>query len=944
MLELKNIQKTYATKKGVSVHALNDVSIVFGETGLVFVTGKSGSGKSTLLNLIGGLDTYDTGDMIINQKSSQTFKQKDFDSYRNTMVGFIFQEYNILNEFSVAQNIGLALSLQGQKVTDEAINDLLIKLDIEGLGNRSPNELSGGQKQRVAIARALVKDPRIILADEPTGALDSTTGIQLLETLKKLSKDRLVIIISHDLEFARKYADRIINFKDGQVEYDITYTGKSDELNSGLELTNEGIVVPPKYQLTAIDLEVINNYLANKQSSTSIKHSKQSNFQGFDVTDQRSINVSSKSFSLIKSKLPFKASFLMALNALTHKKLRLIFSIILSSIALILFGTVDTLSNFSAAEKSYEVVKNENYNHVVLSNYQKQGLGWIYYNRIDLDQASKLVVESTYNGVNLLPQIRSIYSMYLGNNVNFDQANLTYFDEYWYQMFTEMDDNYLLNSSFELYGELPTTFEEVVIPKLAFEQFQLHGYKDSNQVVTPINDYNDIIGKHLNLDPRMQFKVVGVIDYKIPHNFDVLKNQPKVSGDSYNQLYWEFVEALRSSTLGMFVMKPGYHAHRLELASRNVYVDFLKNGDFVTQFYGIHPVQELDSETIVYAAGINNNNIGTYDIIIDSRKMREMVHRVIDESDYLDIRYNYLIENYYEALTLILQEEYPMYETIEDIPESMRKEFVHNELRPYIMDPHLEDTLYQVVTDFYLENYGPLTYDGNIRRSNNQESIARQIRIVGYTHYSESFSNIFTSNELFNEAVVPIEPVYNGLIVETTNLSRNYFSQMIGQNLNMESEYKVAIADPAIEGIVDLSRNVYSMQQFFFWTAVILASFAGLLMFSFISSSVSYKKQEIGILRAIGASSYDVLGIFSKQTFMISTINAIISIIGTIFATTWINNAFNMGLRLPTTLFDFGIRQVFLVTLLSMVIGYLSSALPVLKTASKKPIDAIKDK
>src|SRR5690606_17700061 len=174
-------------------------------------------------------------------------------SYRNTMVGFIFQEYNILNEFSVAQNIGLALSLQGQKVTEDAINDLLIKLDIAGLGNRSPNELSGGQKQRVAIARALVKDPKIILADEPTGALDSTTGIQLLETLKKLSKDRLVIIISHDLEFAQKYADRIINFKDGEIEYDITYTGKSNAEHLNLALTDEGIIVQPKYQLTAKD-------------------------------------------------------------------------------------------------------------------------------------------------------------------------------------------------------------------------------------------------------------------------------------------------------------------------------------------------------------------------------------------------------------------------------------------------------------------------------------------------------------------------------------------------------------------------------------------------------------------------------------------------------------------------------------------------------------------
>ena len=186
MLEVRNLVKCYSTKGGVTVRALDDVSVKFPERGMVFLLGKSGSGKSTLLNVSGGLDQPDSGEVIVKGRSSAEFSSADFDSYRNTFVGFIFQEYNILNEFTVEQNISLALQLQNKPNDKEAVEALLEKVDLAGLGKRKPNTLSGGQKQRVAIARALIKEPEIIMADEPTGALDSNTGKQVLDTLKKL--------------------------------------------------------------------------------------------------------------------------------------------------------------------------------------------------------------------------------------------------------------------------------------------------------------------------------------------------------------------------------------------------------------------------------------------------------------------------------------------------------------------------------------------------------------------------------------------------------------------------------------------------------------------------------------------------------------------------------------------------------------------------------------
>ena len=187
--------------------------------------------------MTGGLDAPDEGEIIVKGKSSKDFTGSDFDSYRNTYVGFIFQEYNILNELTVGENVALALELQGKPRDKARIDELLSMVDMQGYADRKPNTLSGGQKQRVAIARALVKEPEIIMADEPTGALDSATGAQVFDTLKKLSKEKLVVIVSHDREFAETYADRIIELKDGKIVSDVT---RSEEERERENVTEAG--------------------------------------------------------------------------------------------------------------------------------------------------------------------------------------------------------------------------------------------------------------------------------------------------------------------------------------------------------------------------------------------------------------------------------------------------------------------------------------------------------------------------------------------------------------------------------------------------------------------------------------------------------------------------------------------------------------------------------
>ena len=211
MLQLKNITKNYLSGDN-EVQALKGINIEFRENEFVSILGQSGCGKTTLLNIIGGLDRYTSGDLIINGKSTKEFKDKDWDTYRNHSVGFVFQSYNLIPHQTVLANVELALTISGVGKAERR-KRAIEALQKVGLGdqlNKKPNQMSGGQMQRVAIARALVNDPDILLADEPTGALDSKTSVQVMEILKEISKDRLIIMVTHNPELAKKYSSRIV--------------------------------------------------------------------------------------------------------------------------------------------------------------------------------------------------------------------------------------------------------------------------------------------------------------------------------------------------------------------------------------------------------------------------------------------------------------------------------------------------------------------------------------------------------------------------------------------------------------------------------------------------------------------------------------------------------------------------------------------------------------
>ena len=564
MLEIRNLSKTYHSKKGESVKALDNINITFAESGMVFILGKSGSGKSTLLNVMGGLDSYDSGEFIIKGKSSKDFAGSDFDAYRNTFIGFIFQEYNILDDFSVGANIGLALELQGKKATDEKITEILSKVDLLSYAKRKPNELSGGQKQRVAIARALVKEPQIIMADEPTGALDSNTGKQIFDALKALSKEKLVLIVSHDRDFAEKYADRIIELSDGQIISDVTkHERESEQLSKGLEKVTDNILrIKGGYRLTSSDLDMINAYLANNNSGDILLSSdgkvnselrsaagigENGNTSVFEGTrpekDVKTKEYDKSKTKFIHSRLPMKNALKMGSSGLKHKKFRLVMTILLSLIAFTMFGFADTLAAYNKVTAATESIADSNIRNASVElgvrsvmNYS-DGESYVRYNIHAMnDEDIEYLRKET--GLDFVPVYTGGTSYY---KQGFSVATLmqNYDNNTMYTAkltgLVNMSEKSVSAAGLKVTGRLPEAGGEIAITEFMYRQFKQYGFKNksfdesiaANAVTMNEGDANSIIGKHITIsDGNFNFKdsegysfvIVGVVDTQFDYD------------------------------------------------------------------------------------------------------------------------------------------------------------------------------------------------------------------------------------------------------------------------------------------------------------------------------------------------------------------------------------------------------------------------------------------
>ena len=903
MLEVKNLTKVYKPKKGVPVLAVDHISLKFPDKGMVFLLGKSGSGKSTMLNLLGGLDRYDDGEIIIKDVSSKSFKQSHFDSYRNTYLGFIFQEYNILEEFNVGANIALALELQGRKATDEEINNILKQVDLEGYGNRRPNELSGGQKQRVAIARALVKNPEIIMADEPTGALDSVTGRQVLDTLKKLSEEKLVIVVSHDREFAENYADRIIELADGHVISDVEYFGDSQEAKEEkmLSFTEDAVLVAPEYHLTEEDRLAINNWLDQRKGGKLVAGDKKTvvTREARPTDESKIISNFSNPFKLIKSKLPMKNAFKIGASSLKHKKFRLVITILLSCISFGLFGLADTFGCYDNINTCTRSILDSNVNYASFSKefLEKQDWGEYYsggYNLSDkdieeLEKRTGLKLSKCYD-----PGWEDMFDSQYDTTKKFTETSFHIYTPNFGGLAT-IDEALLKNMGATLVaGRLPDgKKDEMAITTYLAQTFIIGGYRAnaSDKTFEEIKAPEDMVGKTLRYGEK-EFLVTGVIDvhFDLDRYKDlVVEKKGQTSGEQILEyaLYSELRYAREYSLLTYALVGDGYieeltKDHIDTIGTPNGWVDMYLpggNDDYYFNTQNLGTFEKYKDSVVWFDSG--KTNLGDQEVILGEESIRFLMG-LINQSD-------------------------------------------------------------KSIEEFIKEN--PALIGTIVSYSEDHVFSEKEYKIVGYVPSSQKKMDIMILNDknvsYFCNDVSRYEDCYYSLAVGA--MPENYSDVKKVVSLSEEKgEIRYSLNNSVTFELDGMNEVFEILSKVFLGIGIGFAVFASIMLANFIASSISYKKQEIGILRAIGARGSDVFRIFFSESFIIAMINFILSAIGTGVVTALINSVIRTQAGILVTVLSFGIRQIALLLLISVGVAALASFVPVWKIARKRPIDAIR--
>ena len=1089
MLELRNIDKTYKPKNGKPVHALNNISIKFEEKGMVFILGKSGCGKSTLLNVIGGLDKFDSGEIIIKGKSSKEFSGSDFDSYRNTFIGFIFQEYNILSEFNISKNIALALELQGKKATPEKVQELLDMVDLSAQGNRKTTELSGGQKQRVAIARALIKDPEIIIADEPTGALDSNTGAQVFDTLKKLSKDKLVIIVSHDREYAELYADRIIEMKDGNVIADETkrYVEPKSVANN-IDLIGDNIIrIAPDHQVSKEEVEKIVKILNStpgekiiscdkdnnekfKQISNISSEGKTEIFTETTNEDHQNINYDKNNLKFIKSKLRLRDSFKMGASGLKNKPFRLFMTILLSLVSFTMFGLADTFASYNKEDSTFQSFIDSGFQSLCFSGEKRQSNFYydgdgnrvedFYYNDARMSNAHiKLLEEKT--GLSVKPVYTPGGNNFSLENQLYDRTavaigtnNGSYFSGY-STGFVEMNSVDLATFDCELLvGKLPTNNNEIAITKYIYELFDYCGIKQDGDVMTladlqsyiykyddtnhdgevesselthidlydveyasiiskevflekgpfyvtkyisqdditkddlflltdenlewnsvtgfdslneirvvfdeytaidanNISNYNDVLGATLSyynyeVSKNEFYKIVGVVDTK----FDDTKYQEKkeksinkslgsMSYSDYSEVQ-AYSELLEYSLHSVTFVAPGFiDAHISPMMQINNLSDqyIFINKEYYSN--GLEVYQQIKKYYFSKTTSYNPADVAFFSGYNASKMSLNDDEFVVDFKIAFEA-----IRNYYDAMCTIDDSMHTNAEYLK-FNEYYTK-LSNNKGKELLSDSSFRQWLINNSDKYNITSaeYPPYSYDDSLLTPNDN------YKIVGlYMHSLDDNFNYWNSDYCLIGSSSFLEQYSEGVFTtaistmpnsneELKTLIKNYYKDEDDNTLS----FRFQIRNSVMSSIDTVNRFIEDTSKIFLYIGIGFSVFAGLMLANFISVSISYKKREIGILRAIGARKKDVFSIFFNESSLIAFINFILSVVATGVASYFINRSLRLEAGFNLTLLLFGPRQIILIALLSLLVALLASALPVYRIARKQPIDAINNR
>ena len=979
MLEVKNLSKIYKSKQGEDVRALDGVSIQFPEKGMVFLLGKSGSGKSTLLNVCGGLDAPTDGEVIVKGRSSKNFSQSDFDSYRNTFVGFIFQEYNILNEFSVEDNIALALELQGKSKNKKAVTELLEQVDLEGYGKRKPNTLSGGQKQRIAIARALVKSPEIIMADEPTGALDSHTGKQVFETLKKLSKDKLVLVVSHDREFAEQYGDRIIELQDGKVISDVTKgLQEQQEVSENMNAVGDVLCIKQGSELSDKDFEEIKNFLKRADGdviiasgSKDVKTFKKANRITEDGAKEVFIDTDVESFEnkeykpedskFIRSKLPAKHAIRIGLSGMMRKPFRLFFTIFLCTVAFVFFGLLSTMS-FYQREATFKQTMLDSVYEMLRFEKLYQAEETVYYEGKEEDTYTPHY-EARFTQADLEELEKKFGSVGFGVlSVDMSYDTRSDISSYWQNLIASigvLPEGHALRE--KITGEYPIQKDEICISSyMADVIINCKAFDDKGDIIE-VSAREDLIGKKINIE-RNTYKITGIIDSgSISEKYDVFKNEEDDNGQLIYQYLLELSEGLHltifvsNETLENLAMQSTPYTGEKLFWYRPIVVNN-KNQKGTYEFseyangrYGTLEDAERSEKILFFEEG--KTTISDKETVVSLQMFCEWVSRAYDDkiSAYHENGENAKAERLYKGQELngqvwsggIWKEDKMIPFTDAEMEQKIQT--LIRTVKADGIDVTVGTKLFNYSTE---KSYGDLrefTVCGVIYGISNdgQDKVLLSENDVNalwdeQKQYVDWYSIITTKYKDSDDAIYDTLCLTYDHSFEQTEL----FWNMYEDTSFGEDDSRVKPSGSYIDQLEMVDELVQSLSKIFLWVGIVFAVFAILLLSNFISVSISQKKKEIGILRAVGARSIDVFKIFFSESFFIASICVTIASIACSVICKIANQ--EVGVQIGASLFVFGILSLLVLIAIALATTIIATFLPVWNAAKKKPVDSIR--
>ena len=886
MLELNQIVKNYKVGD-TEIHALKGVSVKFRENEFVSVLGQSGCGKTTLLNIIGGLDQYTSGDLIINGKSTKQYKDKDWDTYRNHSIGFVFQSYNLIPHQTVLSNVELALTLSGVSKAErrKRAQEALEKVGLGDQLNKKPNQMSGGQMQRVAIARALVNEPDILLADEPTGALDSETSLQIMELLKEIAKDKLIIMVTHNPELAEKYSTRIIRLLDGEVKDDtMPYDGVAEEQEQQKE---KPAVVKKKASMsffTALALSM--NNLMTKKGRT------------FMTAFAGSIGI-------------IGIALILSLSSGAQDYIDQVQEETLSSYPLTIEGTSIDMTTMMTTMMSMAQGNGEDfeqdkiYPQNVMTTMMEAMFAEISSNDLE---SFKVFLESGESDIqDLVSDIKYSYStpltvykadtsdgIYRVNPISiYDNMGLSQMSQ-----MQQMSENSPMSSTFSMWRELISKQE---ILDSQYEVLAGHMPENYNEVVMLVNKYNQVTDYTLYS--------LGILDDS--ELTDAI--QRTIDGETVEDI--NSVESISfDELLGLkfkLFINPDYYAEE-----DGVWVD--KSGDAIFMTDKINNSEEIEIVGIVRPSDNTaaSNEIGS--IGYKSELMTHLIEKVNDSEIVKKQKENPDVD----VFTGI---EFPEEDEEEEPPMTME------DIQAYIMtlDPETQQMVMgqlaqaqemgmtdeQIAAAFAEQLADPstdATYEGNLG-------------ILGVSDLAKPSSiNIYPKDFESKELITNIIDDYNKRMDDSGK-----------DELCIQYSDIMGIMMSSVTTIIDAIS--YILIAFVAISLVVSSIMIGIITYI----SVLERTKEIGILRSIGASKRDISRVFNAETLIVGFTAGAIGIITTLL----LNIPINMIITYLTDVHDLchlpPVGGAILVVI-SMILTLIAGLIPSRVAAKKDPVTALR--